>query len=270
MEQFAEIMKSMAIQQQEDRKERQEERQRFREEEDRRRTREEEKEAQRRDEDDQRKRREEQREAQRERREEERETRHREEEAQKEEQRRQERAQDREDHIRWRERQNEEKRLPKPTMKITPYQEGEDILTYFEKYEQMLMMHEVPEDHWHRYWPETIGGQLRSACKTVDLSTASYPEIKDAVLKFCGVTPVSQRIRLRAIRYYKQNNPEEYLQKVDNLLEGWMHDKPERSQMFGHSLSRLQSMECRRTWVSGFRRKNQRVRMRLLYLCTNI
>ena len=141
------------------------------------------------------------------------------------------RQQDRDHQNHWKERQMEERRVQKPSMKISPYRDGEDELTFLEVFEQTLKLHGVPEDDWHLHWSDAMGGKIRTACKTIDLTVATYPEIKLAVLAYCGVTPENQRIRLRELKWTKQTSPEQYAQQTENLMNGWMSGKDDRDQM---------------------------------------
>ncbi len=113
-------------------------------------------------------------------------------------------------------------------MKTNPCVEGEDVGTFINLFEQNM---ELAEEDWNAHLTGVLGGQIREACKEINLTRIAYPDVRQTILRYCKVTPESQRIKFREMKWDKKENPERHVQQMEARLKGWMVDRGIREEV---------------------------------------
>ena len=116
-------------------------------------------------------------------------------------------------------------------IKIPEYKEGEDIENFLEQFEGKMQLREVDRQYWLTYLTDVLSGTAREACRGVDYTESTYPEVKNRLLLYFNVTEESQCVKARECKWNSQSSPEVYCSQLGKQFNKWLKPEEGTAQM---------------------------------------
>lgn len=92
--------------------------------------------------------------------------------------------------------------------------------SFLNSFEQTMKLQDTGDEDWNLHLVGVLGGQIRDACKEVDLSVTPYPAIKETILRYFSVNPETQKAKFRELKWDRKGNLERYVQQMRILEDG--------------------------------------------------